>query len=595
MTTLEFFAEMGWKSALIAAAALGFAAILRSRAASDRALVLRFGVAMLLLLPIIALGLPALEIVAFAAPEAVPSLDALPPEVIAELLRNAPAAAPTIEPTIWDDPTPLVMIAYLVGLAMIGARLFGGLFLLGRWTRNAAPVSCPEWLAAFEEARWAASNAEQVRLLVSDRIGSPLSWGWRRPVILIDPDTLAQPEDAAGILAHEMAHIARRDWPVLIAARLVATLFWFNPLVWLLEREVVQQAEEAADLAAAERIEPSRYAETLLSWAQANGALPANSIATQGSALGRRVRAILDRRSRERPAGSAWTGFAILACLTIAAPVAAAKLVAAVRAPEAPLAPTALAAIDAPQPPEAPRAPAAPAAPGAPRAPEALDAPDAPAAPDAPDAPDLESLANLGPEIAAAVQHATASVRAQLPRIAIAARPSVDARAVQQALRQAEREMREAGRLREAEIAAAMRGARIAIANANVVHARAISQAQVSAAMERARESQRVAARAQAEAQRQVRYSMMHGADGMERGADGMERGADRMEETARLLRTDRDYRERQIARARARGETVTHEQLIDAADDMREGAQGMREGAREMRESARRMRDGRD
>ena len=56
MTTLEFFAEMGWKSALIAAAALGFAAVLRSRAASDRALVLRIGVAMLLLLPLIALG-----------------------------------------------------------------------------------------------------------------------------------------------------------------------------------------------------------------------------------------------------------------------------------------------------------------------------------------------------------------------------------------------------------------------------------------------------------------------------------------------------------------------------------------------------------
>ena len=56
MTTLEFFAEMGWKSALIAAAALGFAAVLRSRAAADRALVLRIGVALLLFLALIALG-----------------------------------------------------------------------------------------------------------------------------------------------------------------------------------------------------------------------------------------------------------------------------------------------------------------------------------------------------------------------------------------------------------------------------------------------------------------------------------------------------------------------------------------------------------
>lgn len=579
MTTLEFFAEMGWKSALIAAAALGFAAILRSRAASDRALVLRFGVAMLLLLPLIVLGLPALEIVAFAAPEAPPALDALPPEVIAELMRNAPAVAPTVaEPTIWDDPTPLVMIAYLAGLLMIGARLFGGLFLLRRWTRAAQPVICPEWLSAFEEARWAASNAEDVRLLVSDKVSSPLSWGWRQPVILIDPDTLAQPEDASGILAHEMAHIARRDWPVLIAARLVATLFWFNPLVWLLEREVVQQAEEAADLAAAERIEPSRYAETLLSWAQANGALPANSIATQGSALGRRVRAILDRRSRERPAGSAWTAFAILACLMVAAPVAAAKLVAAVRAPEAPRAPSAPAALEAPDAPEAPETP---------------EAPEAPDAPDAPEAPDIVHV-NVAPEVAAAAREAAAAVRAQIPQIVASARVSVDAREVREALREAEQEMREAGRLSQVEIAEAMRGARIAIANVNV-QARTITQVQVNAAMQRAREAQREAWRAQIEAQRHVRYSMRHGAEGMEQGADGMERGADQMEAAAERLENDRDYRERQIARARARGEHVTHEELLEAAEGMREGAQGMREGARGMREGARRMREGRD
>ena len=101
--------------------------------------------------------------------------------------------------------------------------------------------------------------------MVSDAVPSPLSWGWRNPVILIDPDTLDEPEEAAAILAHEIAHVARRDWPVLMLTRIAATLFWFNPLVWLLEREVVQQAEEAADCEAARCVEPARYARTLLS------------------------------------------------------------------------------------------------------------------------------------------------------------------------------------------------------------------------------------------------------------------------------------------------------------------------------------------
>ena len=229
MMELSFFAEMAWKSALISGAALALAYGLRSRAASDRASVLRIGVAMLLLLQLIALGLPALEIVAFAAPEAPRAIPAamLTPEVLAALA--AEPSTPTPAPTIWDDPTPLVLLAYLGGLMMAGGRLFAGLFLLGRWTSAAQEVTCPEWLAAFERTRWTAAKGDRVRLLVSDRIGSPLSWGWRRPVILIDPDTLAQPADADGILAHEMAHVARADWPTLLASRLVATLFWFNP------------------------------------------------------------------------------------------------------------------------------------------------------------------------------------------------------------------------------------------------------------------------------------------------------------------------------------------------------------------------------
>src|SRR3954467_14763929 len=64
---VSFFGEMAWKSALISGAALALAFVLRSRAASDRALVLRLGIVMLLLLPIIAVALPALKIEAWAA------------------------------------------------------------------------------------------------------------------------------------------------------------------------------------------------------------------------------------------------------------------------------------------------------------------------------------------------------------------------------------------------------------------------------------------------------------------------------------------------------------------------------------------------
>ncbi|HEV7659729.1 MAG TPA: M56 family metallopeptidase [Allosphingosinicella sp.] len=570
---VSFFVQMAWKSALIAGAALALAYVLRSRAASDRALVLRIGAAMLLALPLIAVALPALPIEAWAAPEATsPAVAAAAPIApvadlayvpgpslpLAALPAAAAAASEAAAPTIWDDPTPLVLFIYLGGLLMVAGRLLAGLFMLRRWTRDARAVTCPEWLAAFDRAR----GDEKVRLMVSDTVPSPLSWGWRRPVILIDPDTLDEPEEADAILAHELAHVARRDWPALIATRIAAAVFWFNPLVWLLEREIVQQAEEAADCEAAAHVEPARYAQTLLSWAQVTGrAIPANSIAPRQSALGRRIRAILDRR--ERPRGSAWTKIAAILCVVIAAPVAAVQLVQAAQAPTAPRAPHA---------PAAPRIiPSPPAIPGVPQ-------------PPAPP-PAL-------PDVSAEVNEVLAEVLPQIPQIVSSALASVDpdeiGREVEEALREAGPELDRLSREDRVrvgqEVRRALAQARVQVREA--VRVQQVSQVQIAQAV---REAQRAALAVRPA----IAASMRAGAGGMEHGAAGMEQGAQRMEQQAARFR-DRNYRETVIARERARGRNVTHEDLLEAAQGMTEGAEGMREGAREMRAAAERMRDGR-
>ena len=414
---------------------------------------------------------------------------------------------------------------------MVGGRLLLGLFLLGRWTRAARDVTDPEWLAAFARVRGA---DERVRLMVSDSVPSPLSWGWRRPVILIDPDTLDEPQEADAILAHEMAHVARNDWLALMLTRIAATVFWFNPGVWLLEREIVQQAEEAADSEAARHVEPARYAQTLLTWAQINGGmLAANSIAPKHSALGRRIRAILDRR--ERPRGSAWTKIAALTCVAIAAPIAAVQLVQAAQppAPEAPPAPPT--ALVAPPAPPAPLVPGTPAPPPAPPAPVA----------------DLHELGNISSEVHAAL----AEVLPHIPEIVAASMASVDPdeidRNVQQALREAEPEIRrlngaERERVR-AEVRRALRQAREAMNSARGDMARAREEVarvrvEMQAQAPRIALAMREAQRAAAMAPQAIAVSMRAGSAGMARGAEGMERGAQRMEEQARRFR-DSSYR----------------------------------------------------
>jgi hypothetical protein len=117
--------------------------------------------------------------------------------------------------------------------------------------------------------------------------------------------------------------------------------------------------------------------------------------------------------------------------------------------------------------------------------------------------------------------------------------------------------------------------------------------AEVRAAVAEATRAAELARGAGEEARREARRAMATGSVEMLRGADEMEQGAREMaEESVKLRRAE--YREEQIAKAAARGELVTHEELIEAADGLEEGSKEMRDGAREMREAAERMRQGR-
>jgi beta-lactamase regulating signal transducer with metallopeptidase domain len=610
--SFAFFWEMSWKSALIIGAALSLAALLRSRSPADRAAILRLGVSLLLLLPLIALLLPALQIETPAE-----TLAPLPPEAYA--LQDAPVEIAPLQPvpaTIWDDPSSLIAILYLGGLLMVASRILGGLLTLRRWTRAARPLTDPIWLAAMERTVPQGRGGDAIRLLVSDEAPTPLSWGWLRPVILIDRDTLDRPEDADAVLAHEVAHVVRRDWPALMMTRLSVALFWFNPLVWLLERELVQQAEEAADCAALGCVEPAHYAQTLVSCAQTLrlSAVPANSMAPRASGLRKRVSAILDGRAAAR-SGSFWTVAAMMGCAAFAAPLAAIELVPAVaelsdfEAPAVPPAPPMPLAAPVPSAPRAAVAALAPAAPLAPAAAlAAARAPAPPVLPAAPAAPEMievravnvdvpETLVDV-PEVnvnangvrvhVPAIKVRVPQVRVNVPamRIAMPPIPPVPPIAMGMHFQGWSAQDR-------AEWQAEMREARREVAR-EAAEARAEARAEADAdSRERIREARQEAARARAHATQQVRVAhreVAKGAAGMERGADGMVRGARQMEEEADRLR-DPAYRARQIAREAARGRTVTDQELIDAIPKLREGARKMLAGAERMRESAGRMR----
>ena len=87
-----------------------------------------------------------------------------------------------------------------------------------------------------------------VRFLVSEGISIPFAWGILRPKILLPPEIGAwKEEQKQSVLLHEMAHIARWDYPLHLLTQIACAFYWPNPLVWLAARWSTMERERACD------------------------------------------------------------------------------------------------------------------------------------------------------------------------------------------------------------------------------------------------------------------------------------------------------------------------------------------------------------
>ena len=318
----EFVVEMAWKSSVLAVAVLTLLVAMRRHDPAHRAAVGGLGLALLSLLPVIVLAVAVLPVPSIELP-APASTSPVVPVTMEQGAALFPLAGP--EPHASTAPTvpveTLIGTLWAAGALLVLLRLAAGLLTLRRWTRAAEILSSPKWVDVMRRS----GAPDAALLMVSDRVRAPLSWGWRVPVILINRDALAQPGEAEAIIAHEAAHLARRDWPRLLAARLAVALFWFNPLVWLLERRHLQDVEEAADEQAAAHIEPTLYAQTLLNVARDRSVpLGANSMAR--GTLSKRIKSVLSPRVKS-PRERIWRSGALAGVAMIAAPVAITQFV----------------------------------------------------------------------------------------------------------------------------------------------------------------------------------------------------------------------------------------------------------------------------
>ena len=137
-----------------------------------------------------------------------------------------------------------------------------------------------------------------VAVAVCDRVATPVLVGIVRPVILLPVVAIAGwgPEQIEMVLLHEMAHVRRWDNLVNLLQRLVESLLFFHPAVWIVSGWIRQEREHCCDqIVVAHTGRAHAYAETLLALASERRAPAAISMALvpRRKHLVRRIRHIL--------------------------------------------------------------------------------------------------------------------------------------------------------------------------------------------------------------------------------------------------------------------------------------------------------------
>ena len=234
------------------------------------------------------------------------------PALPVPLRRNAPSVLNESEEEsealafVLPAPTqPTVGPSFLkdrLGVLLIAAWVLGAIIVLVRHVRRtlavqrlvAASAPAPGRLRELAASVAARMGMRLPEMRVMPGLQSPFVWGFGRTVLLWPSH--AEPRFSHGVLAHELAHVRRRDHLVAWLDLAATTLFWWNPLVWFIRKRTRFYAELSCDAWAVSLYPDDRraYAETLIDVAESfSGGLALGHAESKPQNFERRLRMIL--------------------------------------------------------------------------------------------------------------------------------------------------------------------------------------------------------------------------------------------------------------------------------------------------------------
>jgi protein TonB len=250
--------------ALLVLVGAGLAALVRVDAAGVRYVYWRALLALCLILP----WLPVRRSVVVTIADTVPI--ALLPS------SSLPVGAQTaLVPAGVTDWVSLLGWVIAVGAVLRVCWVGVGLWRLRRLSRaGTIAARC----VIHEEAQDLVRARADIRYVSS---GQPVTFGFRRPVVLLPEMLRAQPAQIQQlVLCHELFHVRRRDWIWVVAEEIVKAALWFHPAVlWLVARVRLAREEVVDELTVLATAQRRAYIEALLVFADTPSQAPAPAFA----------------------------------------------------------------------------------------------------------------------------------------------------------------------------------------------------------------------------------------------------------------------------------------------------------------------------
>ena len=159
-----------------------------------------------------------------------------------------------------------VTIVYVAVIAYFAVRFLWRAINLSALRREAVPLPLKGQAALFWQRCLKRFEVQDATIAASSRVFGPVTLGIQRKLLLLPVNVIEQlPEaDLHTVIAHEFAHMRRKDFMKNLLYELLCLPVSYHPLLWLTRARIMESREMVCDQMAAAVTGTNEYAQSLL-------------------------------------------------------------------------------------------------------------------------------------------------------------------------------------------------------------------------------------------------------------------------------------------------------------------------------------------